>query len=215
LLTHYAHLMGCKGAAEAVKRWRENPQLDSYDPVAELCGIDRTPAKVIYLGICYGMGGGKMSASLGLPTVKKSIRSKLYDMAGPEGQAIIDQFDASVPYVREMSRKAKSTAETRGFIRTLLGRHCHFPVGQGGYEFTHKALSRLIQGGAADQMKRAMVEMDREGYFLQLQVHDEVDGSFDSRADAEHCSEIMRDCVQLEVPSIVDVECGASWGEAK
>jgi DNA polymerase I-like protein with 3'-5' exonuclease and polymerase domains len=213
LLTHYAYLSGCRGAEKAVMQWRETPRLDSYDMVSELCGIERGAAKTIFLGVCYGMGGGKMCARLGLPTQQKRIRGTLYDMAGQEGQAIIDQFDSRVPYVRELSNRVQKRAQERGFIKTLLGRTCRFPRGNNGYEFSHKALNRLIQGGSADQMKRAMVEMDREGYFLQLQVHDEVDGSFESEAEAKKCAALMRDCVTLEVPCVVDVECGPSWGE--
>ena len=64
--------------------------------------------------------------------------------------------------------------------------------------FTYKALNKLIQGSAADQTKQAMVALHKEGILPMIQVHDELDIS-----------------VTLQVPSVVDVELGNSWGEAK
>jgi DNA polymerase I-like protein with 3'-5' exonuclease and polymerase domains len=48
-----------------------------------------------------------------------------------------------------------------------------------------------------------------------LQVHDEVAVSVKNREEAEAAAEIMKNAVELEVPSRVDVELGNSWGEAK
>jgi len=79
---------------------------------------------------------------------------------------------------------------------------------------TYKGLNRLIQGSAADQTKAAMLKLHEAGYNILLQVHDEVALSVKNREEAEAAAEIMRDAVQLEVPSKVDVEIGPSWGEA-
>jgi DNA polymerase I-like protein with 3'-5' exonuclease and polymerase domains len=50
---------------------------------------------------------------------------------------------------------------------------------------------------------------------LLLQVHDEVAVSVNNKEEALAAAEIMRNAVQLEVPSKVDTEIGPSWGEAK
>ena len=76
-------------------------------------------------------------------------------------------------------------------------------------------LNRLIQGSSADETKEAVVQLDAAGYFIQLQVHDEVDGSYESREQAEKAADIMRYAVPKCLPTKVDVECGPSWGEAK
>jgi DNA polymerase I-like protein with 3'-5' exonuclease and polymerase domains len=60
-----------------------------------------------------------------------------------------------------------------------------------------------------------MVALHKAGFKLLLQVHDEIALSVYSRDEAMQAAEIMRDAVQLEVPSKVDVECGPSWGEAQ
>jgi DNA polymerase I-like protein with 3'-5' exonuclease and polymerase domains len=124
-----------------------------------------------------------------------------------------------------------------GSIRTLLGRKCRFPLWEPTawginkalpYEqamveygprikraMTYKGLNKLIQGSAADQTKAAMVALDRAGFRVLLQVHDELAVSVSSREEAQEAARIMCNAVELEVPSRVDVELGPSWGEAK
>ena len=80
--------------------------------------------------------------------------------------------------------------------------------------FTYKALNKLIQGSAADQTKAAMVALYEEGILPMIQVHDELDISVESDAQAKRIKEVMEQCVSLEVPSIVDAEFGPNWGEA-
>lgn len=77
---------------------------------------------------------------------------------------------------------------------------------------TYKGLNRLIQGSAADQTKKAMVELHKAGFDLLLSVHDELALSVDKREEAEEAAHIMANAVQLEVPSVVDVEIGETWG---
>jgi DNA polymerase I-like protein with 3'-5' exonuclease and polymerase domains len=47
-----------------------------------------------------------------------------------------------------------------------------------------------------------------------IQVHDELDVAVESEEQCNKIVEIMQDCVQLEVPSVVDAEIGDNWGEA-
>ena len=104
-----------------------------------------------------------------------------------------------------------------------MGRRLNFERRDDGtFDYTHKALSRIIQGSSADQTKLALCELDRAGHFIQLQVHDETDGSFASVAQAKEVGNIMRDCIldavddqKIYVPFKVDTECGPSWGEIK
>lgn len=180
----------------------------------------RTILKNTYLGICYGMGGPKLCRELGYAT--KFIPDKwnpgaLREVAGDEGQALLDLVDEKVPYVRATAAAVEAAAKAKGYVITLMGRHCHFPPGRDGrkYDWTHKAFNRVIQGGAADQTKWAMIALDEAGAELQLQVHDEFDESVETREEAERHAEIMENCVELKVPSKVDLEVGPSWGEVK
>ncbi len=61
---HFAARAGCKGAMTLVEEYRKNEKLDLHQMVADLAGIDRDSAKIINLGISYGMGIKKLSHSL-------------------------------------------------------------------------------------------------------------------------------------------------------
>ena len=211
--------------------------------------VNRGYSKNIFLGLCYGEGGPKLCRDIKKPTrwmvtygwrenkrveyfetqreamaYKMEIqKGYIREAAGEEGQAIIDKFDQEVPYVRELAKTATSRAESRGFVSTILGRRLNFERREDGtFDYTHKALNRIIQGSSADQTKLALCELDRAGHFIQLQVHDETDGSFSSVAQAKEVGNIMRDCIldavgdqKIWVPFKVDTEVGPSWGEIK
>ena len=59
----------------------------------------------------------------------------------------------------------------------------------------------------------AAVELDAEGYPLQLTVHDEFDYSTDSDEEARNMAEIMCSVIRLRVPTRVDVKKGSSYGQ--
>ena len=176
----------------------------------------RDPAKNIYLGICYGMGGPKLCRSVGLPTkvIAHWKSGKQIEVAGDEGQALLDLVNTRVPYVKKTAEAVEQVAKERGFVRTVSGRKCRFPLDDfGNPDWTFKAFNRVIQGSSADQTKAALVALDREGYDLRLQVHDEFTGMFSSEAEAKRAGEIMENCMPCQVPAKVDVELGPSWGE--
>ena len=218
-LTHYAALSKCRGAQEAVERYRKDPNTDNHAMMAKLCHIPRKVAKPIFLGKCYGMGGAKLCRTLGLPTewTTHRVSGRDIEVAGPEGQALIRQFDQRVPYVRELAGRCEKQAGRVGFIYTVMGRRCRFPKGPGGvgFDWTHKALNRLVQGSSADQTKAAMVAADDAGILLRLQVHDELDLSVPSIEATEPLAEIMRDVVPCLVPHRIDIETGPDWGHIK
>jgi DNA polymerase I-like protein with 3'-5' exonuclease and polymerase domains len=242
LTVHYAAGCGLPIADEVVAKYIANPRTDLHAVMAEMignpckkcagsgchgcngCGYDRKGAKAIFLGLCYGMGGAKLCHSLGLPTVWEINRrtGRRFERAGAEGDVLLRRFNAAVPFVRELSRKAQRRAEARGYIETLLGRRCRFEVDvkrstprRTRYDWTYKALNRLIQGSAADQTKKAMLDAEDAGFKLQIQVHDEFDLSVGSVDEARALGEIMNNAVQLRVPTVVDVEVGDSWGTVK
>lgn len=219
MLVHYAALTNCPGGREMAARYQENPRLDLHQATADLCEIKRKPAKIIFLGKVYGMGGAKLCDSLGLPTEWwQPPTGKKVRVAGPEGRALIEAFNRLAPFVQRMSQGTETRARKAGYIRTILGRHCRFPrnpLKPNEYEWTHKALNRLIQGSSADQTKQAMVDAEAAGYKIQLPVHDELVLSVSDRAEAEEVGRIMCEAVPLLVPSMVDVAIGPSWGEVK
>jgi DNA polymerase I-like protein with 3'-5' exonuclease and polymerase domains len=201
---------GMPSAIAFAKKWQDDPHMDVHQAVAEICGIGRIEAKTINLGLTYGMSGGKLCRSLGLPTVKKTNQYKTYDAAGPEGEALMERYKQRFPFMHALFYKCQKVAKERGWVKTLYGRICHFTGGAQCYA----ALNRVIQGSAADQTKQALVNADAAGLPIQLQVHDEITMS-GNQADGEKLRHIMEDAVKLSVPSVVDCGMGANWGESK
>jgi len=225
LLVHYASLLGLDGAEDMVQAYRTNPNTDFHQMVADMAGIARKPAKTLGLGLMYGMGKPKLAAQLGLD--------------GEEASGLIDNFHQKVPFLKgtinAVMRRIDNPA-SGGAIRTLLGRKCRFPlwepmeygvnkalpreeaVAKYGPRikraWTYKGLNRLIQGSAADQTKAALLALSDAGFTPLLQVHDELALSVDNKEQAEQAAQLMANAVRLEVPSRVDVEIGANWGES-
>lgn len=232
-LTHYAELLGLPGAQVAAEKYRTDPTTDNHQMMAELCKIPRKPAKELFLGKCYGMGGAKLCHKLGLPTewrvkwcgqwlpldhpeAKDALLNgaRKYELAGPEGKVLIDKFNEGAPYVNELAKRCEQKAQRKGFIITAGGRRCRFPTKPGGgFDWAHKALNRLIQGSSGDQSKTAMVLADEAGIELQLQVHDELDLSFTEESTIKNLAQIMCNAMECRVPAKVDIETGESWGE--
>lgn len=221
-LTPHAHAK----AMEMARQFREDPSTDNHTAFTKMVHGDdvvswadfkkkRDECKQIFLGLCYEMGGPKLCHKLGLPTkvIEHWKTGRKMEVAGDEGQALLDKVNERVPYIKLLSQDLQKVAKARGYVKTISGRRCRFPKDEvGNFDWTHKALNRIIQGGSADQTKIALVEMDRAGLPLQLQVHDEIDLTVDSWEMAERGAEIMEQCVPLEVPSKVDAECGPNWG---
>ena len=238
--THFAAVMDLPMAKAAAQAYHDDPKLDNHDFMAKLTGLPRKYAKNIFLGLCYGEGGAKLCHDLGLPTRWAVSRREVYETtyfetkeeafrfraqaedgfvfetAGAEGQKVIDAFDERAPYIRKLAKEATKLAKKRGYIITGGKRRLHFPQKpDGSYDWTHKALNRVIQGTSADQVKKAMVELDRQGCWLQLQVHDEIASTDSSVEEGRRWAQVMIDVMPARVPFRVDLEMGDSWGTAK
>lgn len=113
LTVHYAYLFKMGGSEEAMKYYRDNPDADYHQMVADMTELSRKHAKTINLGLAYGMGKEKLRDSLGVDTDR--------------AKEIFDQYHSRVPFVKELSYKCSDVASQRGLIRTILGRRCRFP----------------------------------------------------------------------------------------
>lgn len=238
---HFADLLGLKGAKQLADMYRNDPRIDPHQAMADITGLPRSEAKTVFLGLAYGMGGVKLCVqSLKLPTqwlvetddrqqhffptrqealeFRSTVlgRCKLREVAGQEGQAILDKFHAGAPFLRELTRKVMDKIEATGVLKILGGRHIHFPLGSdGSYDWAFKGLNRLIQGTSGYHFKKALLALHRDcpEFFLQLQVHDEACGSIADLKTSKRVAEIMRESVKARVPWRVECEAGPSWGE--
>ena len=226
LVVHYASLdqdasvFNVKNAYHEAKFAHEG-DADFHAIVAKMAKIPRPQAKVINLGLFYGMGKAKLQAELG---VSKEKAEELFSI-----------YHARVPFVKTLMKSVSNRAQQHGQIRTLLGRLCRFhlwepnsfgmhkalPFKEAVQEhgpgirraYTYKALNKLIQGSAADMTKKSMLELHKEGIIPHIQIHDELDISVENDKQAKRIIEIMESAVDLEVPNKVDYESGKNWGD--
>jgi DNA polymerase-1 len=85
------------------------------------------------------------------------------------------------------------------------------------------AINMPIQGSAADIVKRAMLEMEKQlaaeklKSRMLLQVHDELlfeAPENEAEQVAELAKKVMSSVAELKVPLVVDVGQGRSWADA-
>ena len=227
LLVHFASAVPERfkhNVVDTIVEEYNSGDVDLHQMVADLAGISRKEAKVVNLGIMYGMGVGKLSNQL--------------DISKDEAKDILELYNDKVPFVKQIATIASQRAATEGQIRTILGRRCRFhlweprtfgynkamPLAEAEKEygglgmlrraFTYKALNKLIQGSAADQTKKAMVDCYAENFTPMLTVHDELCFSVQNEEQAKRITEIMETGLPLNVPTRVDCEMGDNWGEA-
>ena len=221
LVVHYASLHKFPSVNEVIDNYENDTSTDFHQVVADMAKIPRSQAKVINLGLFYGMGKAKLQAELG---VSKDKAAELFD-----------QYHAKVPFVKQLMNSASNRAQERGQIRTLLGRLCRFHLwepNQFGMHkalpheealqehgpgirraYTYKALNKLIQGSAADMTKKAMLDLYKNDIVAHVQIHDELCISVKDQQQANKIVDIMQDAVTLEVPNKVDCELANNWGD--
>lgn len=254
LMVHYASLLRCEKADEAVELYNTEPNTDFHNLVVEMTGLQRRRAKDVNFAKSFGAGLYKFCAMTG--------------MSVEDGKATIEQYDERLPFIKQLSGKCNRAAQHRGYIVMLDGARMHFNYWEAswldreerergwreGWEmgecdldearvrtsghakrpyradadskhpwtgkrlkraFTHKAMNSLIQGGAARQMKRAMLGVWRAGFTPLLQMHDELPCSVGKERDGKIIGQIMREAFQARVPFRVDEEYGCNWADAK
>lgn len=204
MLAHYA--IG-DGSDHVRDLYRQDPSTDFHKATQKLIhkmtGIElpRKSTKNVNFGLCYGMGQATLARNLHL------------DQQGAND--LFQAYHSGVPFVKETYDAVSQYATKHRYIRTILGRRRRFATEDIG---THKALNSLLQGSAADMMKKAMVDCYETGLPIPLTtVHDEVNFSDPGGQDDAHreIKNIMENCMQLRVPVMVDEEIGPSWGECK
>lgn len=223
LTVHYAAETRCLGWEEAIEYYTHGDG-DYHTMVATMTGLPRGQAKIINLGLAYGMGKHLLAASLGVDI--------------DEAERILKMYHARVPFISLLTDKCSRKAARSGQIRLIDGAISHFDMwelrewGMGRRMLprdkalvewagkaikragTHKAMNRLIQGSAARQTKKAMVDMYREGFLPYLQMHDELDVPVTCAGEVKRIGELMRDAIPLRVPVKIDLEVGKTWGQA-
>ncbi|MBI52070.1 MAG: DNA polymerase I [Chloroflexi bacterium] len=177
----------------------------------------RRAAKVFNFGIIYGLSAhGLMQRQ---------------HIARDEAEQLIENYFAAYPGVNKWKKKIIKDASSNGFVETLLGRRRYIPNITSQNKNLQLAAERIainmpVQGTAADIIKQAMNDIDKELTSLQeeglrstmlLQIHDEL--IFDvpeKEIDViTNLAERLMPSMILDVPLIIERKYGKSWGEMK
>ncbi len=181
----------------------------------EVTAQQRSKAKAVNFGIIYGQTAYGLSRAIGI------------DVA--EAQSFIDDYFARYPHIRTWMDDILNEAKKRGYVATILGRRRSIPDLNSRNVNRRRmsermAINTVVQGSAADMIKRAMLNIHRrikaENLPLKmlLQVHDEL--VFELPSDhLDACSHIitseMANAIPLSVPIIAEAGSGPNWLEAK
>tara|TARA_R110000772_G_scaffold267971_3_gene393588 strand:+ start:26448 stop:28376 length:1929 start_codon:yes stop_codon:yes gene_type:complete len=180
-----------------VEEYNADPFTDYHDFVGNsiLGGqFKRKKVKAINFGILYGMKGVTLSRHL------QCSLEEAYEVLEIYGRALPECSDTAGWYERE--------ARMRKEIRTIRGRLFEF----GREDKTHIALSRLIQGSAADIMKEGLVKVWKSGLYkkMRLTIHDEIMG--DGLAEnAKKIVELLDDTMGVRLPLRWSMEYSTNW----
>lgn len=220
---HYAAALQVVGWEKAVAYYKDNPNADYHQMVVDMTGFPRPKSKILNLSLTYGLGLPNLAIRLGV--------------SEDEARETMDHYHQELPFVRGLTRTCEDKVKQTGFIKLVDGARCRFELWRPRGEWraaaypweiavkkypnealaranTRVSMNRLIQGSAARQTKRAMLDCYRAGHLPMLQMHDDLNFS-GHQPDMKPIEELMVNAIPLVVPMKVDMEIGASWGAAK
>lgn len=184
--------------------------------VADVTDGQRNQTKQLCYGIIYGMGNKALAESM---KVDEETSAKL-----------AEDFHATYPGIKQYAAKVVHKAREQGFIETVTCRRRFLPAiksenSSERSQAERQALNTCIQGSASDLVKNAILRMDRNlrkqnliGCDLVLHLHDELFYEVPEKNLKEAAKiliQSMQNCVKLNVPLLVKLKSGGSWGEMK
>jgi len=214
-----AHFCGDEALAAA---FRENRDIHAFVasqiegiPLDQVTKAQRSQAKTVNFGIIYGQSAFGLSRQTGMPV----------------GQAreFIERYFQRYPRIRVFLDECVAQARQAGYVKTLLGRRraiadIRSPNQSARAAAERLAINSVIQGTAADLIKRAMINIDRRlraehrPSRMLIQVHDELVFETPEAAvedEAAMVREEMSNALGLNVPVKVDVGWGPNWLDVK
>jgi len=181
-------------------------------PRAEVTSTMRRRAKAINFGLIYGMGEARLAREQGITR--------------QEASQFIEAYFQRFVGVRNYMARSVDGARRGEAVRTILGRRRFLPnlhsTNRGlRAEAERVAKNTPIQGTAADILKLAMIALGDgdvvPGARMILTVHDELVFEVPEAGVPEaqaRIKEAMERAFTLDVPLVVDVGSGTTWGDA-
>lgn len=174
----------------------------------------RRKAKEVNYGIMYGIGAFGLSSRLGI--------------SQKEGADIIKKYFIAFPSIKEYIDDTIAFARKNGYVQTLLGRRRYMTNINASNQTIRAqderaAINMPIQGTAAEMLKIAMINIQKELYaheyksLMIMQVHDEL--VFDVYPGEEEklkamVTDKMRTAMPMDVVIDVDPGIGKTWFDA-
>jgi DNA polymerase-1 len=171
----------------------------------------RRVAKTVNFGVIYGLSAFGLASRLGISQI--------------EAAAFIDAYFQEYAGVDRFITRTLESAAAAGRVETILGRRRAIngiknTTGRNRNLAERTAINTVIQGSAADLIKRAMINLDqklRHGGFaarMLLQIHDEL--VFEAPAgEIDRLAALVRGemigALALKVPLKVDLASGDNW----
>ncbi len=187
-------------------------------PMDEVTPEQRSAAKTVNFGLLYGQGAYALAAQLGI--------------SQKEAKAFIERYFERMPQVAGWIEGTKEQALKEGLVRTAWGRFrpipdLESPNKQLQAQGLRVAVNTVVQGTAADLMRRAMVKLHRSlkdsglRTRMLLQVHDELLLEAPPE-EVERASLLLKEAMEgaddlgpMGVKLAAEVRSGKSWLEAK
>lgn len=174
----------------------------------------RRMAKAVNFGIVYGLSAFGLSRQL-----------KIYPK---EAKKFIDQYFLLYKNVKIFMEETVEEARKSGYTLTLMNRKRYLPDLNSKNRQAREAAQRVainspVQGSAADLIKLAMINLDREinqrklKSRMILQVHDELVFECPPQEEEEMRALVkkeMEEVMPLKVPLVVDIGWGSNWNDA-
>ncbi len=184
-------------------------------PLEEVTKEMRSHAKAVNFGIVYGISDFGLAEQLGI----KRKEAKQY----------IDSYLEKYHGIGEFMEQEIEKAREKGYVETIFHRRRYIPEINSTNYMVRKfgdraAMNAPVQGTAADIMKLAMIQVNREfkkrnlQSKMVLQIHDElIIEALES--EKEEVSQVLRECmenaVELSVKLEVDLQEGKTWYQTK
>ena len=214
-----AHMSGDAGLIEAYRESRDIHAATAsqvfHVPLDKVTPLQRRNAKAVNFGIVYGISAFGLSEDL-------SISRK-------EAKEYIERYFESYPGVKAFLDGLVKQGKEQGYVTTLYGRRRPIPEFKSSNfmqrQFGERvAMNSPIQGSAADIMKIAMIDVDRElrkrglRSRIVLQIHDEllIEAPLEEEEEVKNLlTDRMKHAASLQVALEVEAQTGASWFDAK
>ncbi len=114
-IVEYAWQLKLPGVQRMVDAYDADPMMSYHEMCAKFSGLTKKKVKPVNLGVAYGMGRPKMLSDLMALGMNKQAASGVYDT-----------YHRELPYVNKLVETVTNLAQSRGWIKTKLGRMSHF-----------------------------------------------------------------------------------------